>query len=108
MDVTVAFDLRPSGQIACGPPRQPEERRVERGGRRWAKIDRLGPRGAGVVDEGVTDAAEAGIPRLDRRQGEGGGNDRIDRVPAGIEHGKAGGAGAGRLRRYDPAPPGCG
>jgi hypothetical protein len=108
MDVAVALDLRPPEQIACGRPGQPEERRVERGGRRWAEIDRLRPRGAGVMDEGVTDAAEAGIPRLDRRQGEGGGNGRIDRVAAGIEHGKARGACAAHLRRYDPAPPGCG
>ena len=42
------------------------------------------------MDQREADAAEAGIPRLHRRQGQSGRYRRIDRVAAGVEHGDPG------------------
>ena len=67
---------------------------IERGRRRRPEIDRLGARLAGAVHHRVADAAEPGIPRLDRRERERGRDRGIDRVAAGIEHRDAGLGGA--------------
>ena len=51
------------------------------------------------------DAAEAGVPRLHRRKGKGGGHRGIRRAPARIEHGNARLGGGTDLGNNHPGPP---
>ncbi len=72
MDVDVAFHLRPAEQVGGDLAGQLEEVGVERHRRSRTEIDRLGTRLTGAMHHRMADAAEPGIPRLDRRQRERG------------------------------------
>ena len=63
---------------------------IERGRRGRPEVDRLGARLPGAMHQRVADAAEPGIPRLDRGERERGRDRGIDRIAAGIEHRDAG------------------
>jgi hypothetical protein len=93
VDVAVALHLRPGEEVALHAAGEREGAGIEPGRRDRAEIQRLGTGHAGLHHLREADAAEAGIPRLDRGEGEGGGDRGIGGGAAGLEHG---GAGLGR------------
>jgi hypothetical protein len=105
VNIDVAFDLRPAEQVGGDMASQLEQVRVERRRRGRAEIDRLGARLTRAMNDRMADAAEPGIPRLDRAQRKRGRKRRIDRAAAGIEHRDAGFGGILRLRYHHAAPP---
>ena len=59
------------------------------------------------MDEGVADAAEPGVPRLDGGERQRGRDRGVDRIAAGIQHRNASLGGIFRLRDHHAAPARC-
>ena len=83
---------------------QLEARGIEPGRRGRAEIDRLGARLPGAVHHRVADAAEPGIPRLDRRERERGATAASIALPPASSTATPASAAALRLRHHHAAP----
>ena len=106
MDVTVVDDLRPREQLGAQLAGQRKGGGIETARRDRAKVDDLGPAGAGGLDDHEADPAEAAVPRLDRGKRKCGGDDGVDRVAPCAQHLRANLGRGPVLRRDNPAPRG--
>ena len=57
------------------------------------------------MNDGVTDTTETGVPGLDRRERQGGGDRSVDGIAAGIEHRNTGLGCTLGLRNHHPRLP---
>ncbi|OIQ71623.1 hypothetical protein GALL_467580 [mine drainage metagenome] len=82
MNVGVALDLGPGEQVLLHAAGQLEGGWVQALRRDRSEIDKLGRRLAGAVDQREADTAQTGVPGLDRRKRQGGGDRGVDGVAA--------------------------
>ena len=108
MDVGVALDLGPGEQVLLHAACQAEGIRSKPGRGYWAKIDCLGRTLPGAMDNYETNAAEAGVPGLDRGKRQGGSHGGIDGVAASVQDCHTSEGRIPRLRHHHPAPAGRG
>src|SRR5207249_3233007 len=102
--VAVFLDRGPGEQVAREAAAQWEIGGIERARRDGAEIDHLDSILFREVDEHVSDAAEAAVPRLDRGEREAGGDRGIDRVASRGEDLGAGLGGESMLGGHHAAP----